>query len=141
MNELTLLKNTGTISFEYVYIDVVASNSTNYGTATYQLAVNTPPTAGSFSVSPEYGQSLKTIYNLTATGWSDDDIPLTYQFYYAFENKDSSYEIISNPKKSIYTETFLTSSKVNMTMYLKVAVRDIYTAKSEAFKTVIVNKE
>jgi hypothetical protein len=44
------------------------------------VATNGPPTSGSLAVIPAEGTELITLFDMTATGWYDEDPPLTYLF-------------------------------------------------------------
>jgi len=46
--------------------------------ASMTLYYNNPPELGSMTVSPSSGQAIATEFTLTATGWNDDDLPLSY---------------------------------------------------------------
>ena len=50
------------------------------GTASITVSVNSPPTPGIFEMSPESGQELSELFSFIAFLWSDDDLPITYQF-------------------------------------------------------------
>ena len=50
------------------------------GYAQIQVAVNTPPSEGSVSVSPTSGTQFETSFQFSQSGWTDDDLPLTYGF-------------------------------------------------------------
>jgi hypothetical protein len=50
-----------------------------------ELTANSPPTSGSFTVTPESGDALSTEFDFSSTGWTDDvaDFPLLYKFSYS----------------------------------------------------------
>ena len=57
-----------------------------YGSASANttVAINAPPSNGSFSVSPESGNALQTIFSLAAASWSDSDLPITFAYFTVF---------------------------------------------------------
>jgi hypothetical protein len=70
-------------SYKFV-VDVVDEYGSASANAT--VAVNTPPSNGSFSVSPESGDALQTIFTLAAANWSDSDLPITYTYFTVFSS-------------------------------------------------------
>ncbi|XP_078607411.1 polycystin-1-like protein 2 isoform X2 [Branchiostoma floridae x Branchiostoma japonicum] len=52
------------------------------GFAEYLFEPNTPPTAGTCSVSPETGVAMVDEFSVQCTGFADSDLPMTYAFYY-----------------------------------------------------------
>ena len=42
------------------------------------IVINSPPTPGYFEISPEYGTELEDMFTFSL--WSDDDLPITYQY-------------------------------------------------------------
>ena len=46
------------------------------------LVINGPPMGGTFSVAPNTGQALITVFTLTSAGWADVDLPITVGFGY-----------------------------------------------------------
>ena len=61
-----------------VVISMYASNATNTAAATYTLPINTPPDSGTISATPLEGDSLSTSFEISTSGWVDDDLPLNY---------------------------------------------------------------
>jgi hypothetical protein len=45
------------------------------------VKVNSPPSLGEFTVFPRNGTEMETIFSLSASRWSDSDLPLSYQIY------------------------------------------------------------
>ena len=59
---------------------VKVMNHQGSSSATTELLANTIPCGGNFSISPDQGAALQTVFSLTLTGWRDEDLPLQYQF-------------------------------------------------------------
>ena len=53
-----------------------------YLSASVLVSTNAPPLHGVFSVTPTFGQELKTVFLFLTTQWVDVDLPLEYQFGY-----------------------------------------------------------
>jgi hypothetical protein len=70
-------------SYEYK-LSVGYLNGVDYASASVLIFVNSPPTSGSFSVSPTSGYAFSTNFNFNAVDWIDDaaDFPLRYEFFY-----------------------------------------------------------
>ena len=57
------------------------------GFAEISLSTNTPPSSGTFLVSPTFGRSSIDLFSLSMSGWVDEaeDLPFKYEFRYYFE--------------------------------------------------------
>ena len=90
---LVIDKNAFTPGDSYTFILTVTEQ---FGQATAEITfdVNEPPSGGSFSASPSFGDEYSTIFTLSASNWSDPDddlsldYPLLYQFKYANQNRE-----------------------------------------------------
>jgi hypothetical protein len=50
--------------------------------STIQVTINFPPTIGQIAVTPNTGVALTTQFQITVTGFADEDQPLTYSYLY-----------------------------------------------------------
>ena len=70
--------------FRLVATAVDSILDTVLGTATTVITVltNSPPAGGALAVTPANGTELETVFNIAASGWTDDagDLPLSYSF-------------------------------------------------------------
>ena len=70
--------------FRLVATAVDSILETVLGTATTVITVltNSPPAGGALAVTPANGTELETVFNIAASGWTDDagDLPLSYSF-------------------------------------------------------------
>lgn len=85
------------LSFEFSAI----YNSMIIGTSQISWLVNTGPTSGSFSCTPEIGVHLKTLFTLSALDFQDgdgQDVPLKYTFF--IQNKNGTILNISSSGSS-----------------------------------------
>ena len=110
------------------------------------LTVNSPPTAGVMTVTPQNGYALQTSFVGAQSGWIDDltDFPLSYDFLYQL----TSNVVIGQP--NVFTIVSLSAlSSVNTTLppglpteNNKVTIygraQDIYFASSNASTVVVV---
>ena len=57
---------------------------TNLGSSWAQITIpiNTPPSPGAFTIEPQVGTEMVTMFSLSAEFWDDMDVPLTYEFRY-----------------------------------------------------------
>ncbi|XP_022250998.1 polycystic kidney disease protein 1-like 2 [Limulus polyphemus] len=67
------------------------------GTANYRITMNSPPKVGSCNVIPETGVTLETMFTVRCKGFQDEDIPMTYQFFYS--NKLGIHSETANDRK------------------------------------------
>jgi hypothetical protein len=82
-----------------------------YADATYssiEVTINTPPAVGRVVISPSNGTEMDTRFLVEASRWTDDDMPLSYQFGY--ENpKDGSILIVRGRAEIAFADTSLPS--------------------------------
>ena len=70
----------------YVSSAATSTSPIQLSTASYaeiSLTVNAPPTSGQITVTPQSGMALSTLFAGTQSGWVDDGLPLTYDFWYS----------------------------------------------------------
>ena len=53
-----------------------------YSEASVIVETLSPPSPGNIVVSPASGKGVKTVFNIEAIDFNDEDIPLSYQFGY-----------------------------------------------------------
>ena len=66
------------------YLVRLTATSDVSGSAEMTFATNSPPANGSLSVLPRTGTSLVDTFTMLASGWQDEDMPLTYTFTVLF---------------------------------------------------------
>ncbi|XP_076348503.1 sperm receptor for egg jelly-like [Tachypleus tridentatus] len=59
--------------------------------------MNSPPTIGSCNIVPETGVTLETMFTVRCGGFQDEDIPISYQFFYT--NKLDVHSETANDRK------------------------------------------
>lgn len=72
----------------------------NVGTGSFQVEVNLPPEGGLLSASPTAGLQQGDVVRLSATGWTDVQGPLTYEFFFegaslGFAAPTSQFDLIA----------------------------------------------
>jgi hypothetical protein len=76
-------------SAPYVFMLSVSSTSSSSSSSTVSSAisitVNASPLPGYFQVTPPNGSALSTSFLLSASLWSDEDLPLSYEYRYLSE--------------------------------------------------------
>ena len=111
------------------------------GRLSSQISVypNLPPQNGNFHVQPSSGYEVSQLFQFSAGGWTDRNLPLTYQFGY--------YSSQSSPLQSISGQSLLNSSSSFLPAGLKsalyfinctVQVFNSYSASSIAIQSVLV---
>ena len=90
--------------------------------------MNSPPLAGSLECSPVNGEAYATQFELFATSWVDDDMPLSYVF-------SINETIISDRILSQYIELVLPEGN-----RISVQVYDSYDGYTTSSKDIIVIK-
>ena len=104
-------------------------------TKTYiSLTTNSPPQHGIYEVSPSSGTELSTRFLMTASEWSDTDLPMTYQF--GFVSPDGFMPLQGKSEQS-YSLLMLPAGEP---LTVKVHVYDAYGAYSIAISDIIVQK-
>eukprot|EP01043_Picozoa_sp_COSAG02_P059947 COSAG02_NODE_7736_length_2868_cov_3.812268_1_plen_721_part_10 len=100
------------------------------GLAQVDLHLNLPPADGALSVVPIRGTAITGNFVITASGWSDEDLPLTYAFAY-IERPTSSGSIenaLSEAVNSMSISVVLPAG----TFWLQVVVSDSFGASTVA---------
>jgi hypothetical protein len=69
------------------------------------VTTNGAPLPGSFSVKPEFGIELSTVFTFAAAQWTDPDLPLTYQFGFQSAVSLSNLVIVSRSEQSYATSS------------------------------------
>ena len=90
INELHLLENTlhpGN-TYKVSVVGMVPGRTNGYSELVF--SVNIPPSGGSCSVDQTRGYSDETIFSFKCEGWTDEDLPLSYEFQYR-----NSYGVVS----------------------------------------------
>ena len=82
VNQLHLLGNTLQPGNEYKVsvIGMVHGRTNGYSESIF--SVNIPPRGGTCSVDKPSGYSDETIFSFECEGWTDEDLPLSYEFQY-----------------------------------------------------------
>ena len=69
-------------------------------TVSLVITTNSPPSPGVFAVYPDAGTAYATSFSFVAAAWSDDDLPITYQFGFISDTTNSLVALISRSEKS-----------------------------------------
>ena len=85
---------------------VTFSLSCGPSTASFQVVTNSPPLPGSFTVTPNEGTELSTVFRFSADAWTDVDLPLTYQFGFISSSSRSKL-LIKSRSDSIFGSSTL----------------------------------
>jgi hypothetical protein len=107
--------------------------------AAVTVVTNSPPLAGLFSVDPSSGMELTDVFRMSATQWTDEDVPLSYQF--AFVSPTGSSQIIRSRSELSYMSSTLPAgaSGDRNRLTSSVVVFDSFLANSSVSFIVTVN--
>ncbi|RLN10635.1 hypothetical protein BBJ28_00005567, partial [Nothophytophthora sp. Chile5] len=95
-----ILKNTLTAGLTYGFRLVASDSEGNVGFGSISVVVNSPPSSGTFTVTPQSGYAMQDVFTLSCSQWSDDvnDFPLTYSFGVL---STSSFQALNNATTDI----------------------------------------
>ena len=110
------------------------------------LTVNSPPSAGVLTVTPQTGYALNTSFVGAQSGWIDDvnDYPLTYDFLYQLTSnvvvgQPNVFTIVSSSAlASVSTALPPGRSTENNTVTVYGRAGDIYSSSSNVSAVVVV---
>ena len=112
------------------------------GLASVELSINLAPSGGKFMVEPLFG-NYTTKFNLRASGWLDEDVPLQYEYRRHAHTATGvnmipigSFAMSSNNQIFAYLPE--SSGLDNYTTMLTVRIYDAYAAFAENFQKVSV---
>ena len=139
-NQLKIAPNTIGLDNSVDFLKIMFSvQSTDYYGSTFSLLpINRPPANGTVVIFPSSGTSLSTYFSIVTDDWSDDDLPLSYQFTYAFADNPSMQILLTEPQYTPQTSTFLPGKSPGVAVILQVTARDSLGASSVAKGTVVV---
>lgn len=126
-----LLKQDYRISVE---IDVYGFEQT---VAVYDFITNEPPNGGQCTVDPPSGEVFVTNFQFTCYGWSDDDMPILYKYFYEID--ETFYTLANKARRHSYAIK-LPQGKAskNFTISTKVDIVDSLGAAKSVFFNVQV---
>jgi len=120
-------------------VDVSVRNKTQAGDAFTSVAINTPPQNGIIEASPLIGESLSTFFYVNTYNWTDEDTPLTYQFYYSYDmQNDYAWRALSTVQNLGYISTYLTAQSPSQNVSIMALVFDSFQYPSRIITNVTV---
>ena len=69
------------------HLSIINDEQVLISRSSLKLLRNEPPTAGTFTVLPTVGTELNTLFHFTAALWTDEEMPLMYEYLYLLENE------------------------------------------------------
>ena len=108
--------------------------------ATVGVRVNSPPLPGRFFVTPDSGMELSDGFKFVASAWSDQDLPIQYQFSYI--STAGTIVVLSSRSESAFGESQLPAGaqSEDFAVGCVAEIFDSYLAASTSFYSVVVNK-
>ena len=85
-------------TFTFTLLAMDASNNTIFTQSSMEVVTNGAPQPGRFTVSPTTGVEFTTVFDLHASLWEDEDLPLTYSFTY--QDPRDERELVRLPLKT-----------------------------------------
>lgn len=76
-------------------ITLTCASTTKVTSATITVITNSPPRGGDFIVDPTDGVEIQDVFSMSLPLWTDDDLPLSYEFLYRFNTNASSADTTS----------------------------------------------
>lgn len=114
----------------------VTDASGNTGSADFDFTINTAPTPGLCSADPTTGYALETEFSLSCNLWTDDDIPLTYQYRVKLPLSDRA---LCDYQESAIFDTILPSTDSGNTTVVAI-IRDALGSEASVDMTVTVSE-
>ena len=71
-------------------ITLTCKSTTRTTRSSIVVNTNSPPSDGSFIVDPTTGVELRDLFSMSASLWTDEDYPLSYEFLYYFNSTRTS---------------------------------------------------
>ena len=102
------------------------------------IAMNQPPTAGTMMVSPPVGVELTDVFSMSASGWYDVDMPLSFAFGYIDEDNLTQCLQYRSGRAYGYSKLARIDSSTNSRVSIVVSVYDAIDAWSLATSSVSV---
>merc|ERR1712085_1124 len=104
-------------------LTTTSGTSTSTTRTTTATTINSPPSFGACKVEPKQGITLETRFNLTAPGWVDEHLPLTYRFSVRpAGDEKASWSSLSSRSEAPEARYLLIGGVGNFT--IRVGVRD-----------------
>jgi hypothetical protein len=82
-------------------------NQATANSASLTVLVNAPPVPGVFTVVPTEGNAYSTQYTFSATKWSDENLPISYEFGYI--SSSGTYLVLLSKSESTYGSSMLSA--------------------------------
>ena len=121
-------------------ITLTCKSTTRITRSSIVISTNSPPTDGSFIVDPTTGVELKDLFSMSASLWTDDDYPLSYEFLYYFnssssDSSSSSTLVLRSRSQIPSAMVYLSANTMNTTSIAIIIARvydglDAYTSLS-----------
>jgi alpha-tubulin suppressor-like RCC1 family protein len=143
--ETTILivpSNTFDVGMTYVVrLTVKNLNDGSTGYSQVSFSINTPPTAGQFTITPNTGVAIYTPFTFSCSSWTTSNTPLRYSFGYIDPSTGENTDILIDPS---YSSTFTAigglpiGSGDNSTLTLYAVAYDRLGSSTTAYSTITV---
>ena len=128
------LAERATYSFTLTCVQSVSwSDSTS--SATFDVAINGRPLPGMFEAEPTTGFALATEFSMFASNWVDDDLPITFKFYFIEPTSGNALMLSSRSERNTFSSTLPAGPEWN-TNRLTVGVEVYDTMNAHAMSEV-----
>ncbi len=127
-------------STRYNFTCTIQDQAGNSGEALVRVSVNRAPRGGNFAVVPGRGASYQTRFQVTASGWYDDDVPLNYLFSYEDPTTGVSVPLGTRGEvSSIVTALGIGNITAVATVIVQVEVFDALNASTVLYQAVTLD--
>jgi hypothetical protein len=128
-----------TFTLSCVLVDAVTGSLSSASYASVDVSTNSPPTPGTYTVSPMSGIELLTTFEMSARYWVDIDIPISYEFGFTSAATGETFVVQTKGLNAIAT-AFLAagSASANYSLATSTQVFDSLGASTTKYVTVRV---
>jgi hypothetical protein len=136
--QLLISANSLMASGVYTFYLTAMLSSGDMSYASIKVTVNSPPSPGSFIVTPTRGQAVTDVFTLYANNWVDADLPLTYLFGFVSSSFGSFMTLQSQSEVNFASSLLPSGSGSDSALSCGVEIFDSYNANYTSYSTVQV---
>ena len=109
------------------------------GQSSIDITTNSRPTPGEFAINPTSGSPLVTVFKFQAGNWIDEDLPISYSFYFQDTSSSSIMTLSMKSERSVFSSHLPPGSSVDGSLVCGARIYDIFDAVALTTATVEMN--